>query len=125
MNVASGPRVRSKSELVIADKLQARRIDYAYEQPLVLPDGRIRYPDFTIADHARGVTYYWEHLGMLADPAYRAPWERKRGEYLAAGIAPHEKGGDAEGVMGETRDDAGWGLDAAKIARVIDEVLLS
>lgn len=120
-----GELVRSKSELVIADKLHARGIDYSYEQPLVLPDGRIRYPDFTIADHARGVTYYWEHLGMLADPTYRARWERKRGEYLAAGIAPHEKGGDAEGILIETRDDAGGGLDAARIARVIDEVLLS
>ena len=32
-----GDLVRSKSELVIADKLHARGIDYAYEQPLVLP----------------------------------------------------------------------------------------
>ena len=52
-----GDLVRSKSELVIADKLHARGIDYAYEQPLVLPNGRTRYPDFTIADHARGVTF--------------------------------------------------------------------
>jgi hypothetical protein len=49
-----GELVRSKSELVIADKLYARGIDYAYEQPLVLPNGHIRYPDFTIADQARG-----------------------------------------------------------------------
>ena len=62
-----GDLVRSKSELVIADKLHARGIDYAYEQPLVLPNDRTRYPDFTIADHARGVTFYWEHLGMLDD----------------------------------------------------------
>src|SRR5262249_14556225 len=54
-----GDIVRSKSELVIADKLHSRGIDYAYEQPLTLGDGRVRYPDFTIADHARGVTFYW------------------------------------------------------------------
>ena len=64
--------MRSKSELVAADKVHARRIDYAYEQPLVLPNGRTRYPDFTIADHARDVTFYWEHLGMLDDQGYRA-----------------------------------------------------
>ena len=78
--------MRSKSELVIADKLFAAGVEYAYEQPLVLPSGSTRYPDFTISDHARGVTFYWEHLGMLADPGYRARWERKRAEYVEAGI---------------------------------------
>lgn len=119
-----GDLVRSKSELVIADKLHARGIDYAYEQPLILGDGRVRYPDFTIADHAGGVTYYWEHLGLLDDPGYRARWERKRAEYLAAGIRPHENGGGPEGTLIETRDDPGGGLDAGRIAKLIDEVVL-
>jgi aldehyde:ferredoxin oxidoreductase len=39
-----GELVMSKSELVIADKLHARGIDYAYESPLVLPGGRVRFP---------------------------------------------------------------------------------
>jgi hypothetical protein len=39
--------VRSKSELVIADKLYSRSIEYAYEQPLAIGEGRLRYPDFT------------------------------------------------------------------------------
>ena len=77
-----GDLVRSKSELVIADKLYARGLDYAYEQPLALPSGRTRYPDFTIADHARGVNFYWEHLGMIDDQGYRVRWEGKRAEYL-------------------------------------------
>ena len=119
-----GDLVRSKSELVIADKLHARGIDYAYEQPLVLPNGRIRYPDFTIADHARGVSFYWEHLGMLDDPRYRARWEGKRTEYLRCGIGSHEDGGGPEGTLVETRDEPGGGLDAAAIASVIDGVLL-
>ena len=119
-----GDLVRSKSELVIADKLHARDIDYAYEQPLVLPNGRIRYPDFTIADDARGVTFYWEHLGMLDDPGYRARWEGKRAEYLESGIGPHEDGGGPEGTLIETRDEPGGKLDAAAIASVIDAVIL-
>lgn len=45
-----GELVRSKSELVIADKLHARSVDYAYEQPLTLSNGRTKYPDFTIVD---------------------------------------------------------------------------
>ena len=56
-----GELVRRKSELVIAGKLHARGVDYAYEQPLILANGRVRYPDFTIADPASGVTFYWGH----------------------------------------------------------------
>jgi len=87
-------------------------------------DGRVRHPDFTIADHASGVTYYWEHLGLLDEPGYRARWERKRAEYLAAGIRPHENGGGPEGALIETRDDPRGGLDAGRIAKLIDEVVL-
>lgn len=120
-----GDLVRSKSELVIADKLHARGIEYAYEQALVLPNGRIRYPDFTITDHARGVKFYWEHLGLLDDPGYRVRWQRKRAEYLEAGIKPHEDGGGPDGTLIETREEAGGGLDAAAIATVIDRVILA
>jgi len=119
-----GDLVRSKSELVIADKMHARGIEYAYEQPLVLPDGRTRYPDFTITDHARGVTFYWEHLGMLDDPGYRSRWERKREEYARNGVLPWKQGGGEVGTLIETRDDPGGGLDANQIARLIEEVLL-
>jgi len=119
-----GDLVRSKSELVIADKLHARGVNYAYEQRLILGEGRTRYPDFTIADHARGVTFYWEHLGLLDDPAYRARWDRKKAEYLAAGIRTHEEGGGPEGILIETRDDARGGLDGGHIANLIDEVVL-
>ncbi|NPU97346.1 MAG: AAA family ATPase [Candidatus Omnitrophica bacterium] len=118
-----GELVRSKSELVIANMLFARGIDYAYEQPLVLPSGRTLYPDFTIADSARGVTYYWEHLGMLDDPAYRARWERKRQEYADAGILPWPEGGGEEGTLIETGDEPGGALDAERIARVIEGMM--
>ena len=118
-----GDLVRSKSELVIADKLYASGIDYGYEQPLPLADGKVRYPDFTIADQARGVTFYWEHLGLLDDPGYRERWEWKKEEYRRAGILPWEEGGGEEGTLIETRDDPGGGLDAGVIRRLIDEVL--
>jgi hypothetical protein len=118
-----GDLVRSKSELVIADKLFARGIDYAYEQPLVLKDGHVRYPDFTISDHARGITFYWEHLGLLDDSGYRARWQKKRAEYLSAEIRPWEDGGGEAGMLIETRDDPGGALNAEAIARIIDKVL--
>jgi hypothetical protein len=119
-----GDLVRSKSELVIADKLFARNIDYAYERPLVLPGGRVRYPDFTITDHARGVTFYWEHLGLLDDPGYRARWEKKRAEYLTSEIRPWQDGGGNAGTLIETRDDPGGALDGRMIAKVIEETLV-
>jgi len=119
-----GDLVRSKSELVIADKLFGRGVEYAYEQPLVLPNGHTRYPDFTIANHARGVTFYWEHLGILDDPGYRARWESKRKEYLDSGIQPSDEAPDSDGVLIETHDKTGGGLDAAEIARIIDQVVL-
>ena len=119
-----GDLVRSKSELVIADKLYARGVEYGYEQPLVLSNGRVRYPDFTIEDHARGVTYYWEHLGLLEDPGYCKRWEIKRAEYLDAKIKPHAEGGGRNGTLIETRDEPGGRLDASKIASLIDSVIL-
>ena len=121
----NGDLVRSKSEVIIADKLFARGVDYAYEQPLTLPSGRIRYPDFTIADPARGVTFYWEHLGLLDDPGYRKRWERKRAEYLEAGIRPWQEPGDSEHILVETRDQPGGSFDSTEIARLLDEVVMA
>jgi hypothetical protein len=83
----------------------------------------VRYPDFTIADHASGVTFYWEHLGMLGNPSYRKRWERKRAEYEAAGIAGWKDGGGDNGTLIETRDDEHGGLDAAAISKLIDQVV--
>lgn len=119
-----GDLVRSKSELVLANMLHAREIDYEYEAPLTLPDGRIRYPDFTITNHARGVTFYWEHLGLLDNPGYRARWEKKRAEYIRAGISPCQDGGGEVGTLIETRDETGGALDTRSMARLIETYIL-
>lgn len=120
-----GDLVRSKSELTIADKLHTRRIEYAYEQPLILGEGRVRYPDFTITDSSRGVTFYWEHLGLLDDPGYRARWERKRDEYRKAGIIGWDEGGGEAGALIITRDDPGGALDSGRIAKLIEDVFFT
>lgn len=59
---------------------------YRYEQKLENPaDPRdFRLPDLTII--YAGDTFYWEHLGMLGNPAYRQEWERKRAWYEGLGI---------------------------------------
>lgn len=117
-----GELVRSKSELCIADKLRARGIEYVYEPRIVMSGGAERYPDFKITDDDSGVVYYWEHLGMLGDPDYRRRWDGKLAEYRDSGILPHEEGGGPNGTLLTTRDDPDGGLDAAKIAALIDEV---
>ncbi len=49
--------VRSKSELIIANALAAKGVDYAYERPLTI-EGVTKYPDFTIEDMESGQTFY-------------------------------------------------------------------
>ena len=121
-----GDLVRSKSEVVIADKLHGRKVDYFYERPIALGTGLERYPDFTIVDDDSGRTFYWEHLGMLDDPEYAARWARKLAEYRRAGILPHdEKVAGPNGTLIVSRDEPGGGLDSMRIARLIDEVILS
>lgn len=80
-----GDAVRSKSEVIIANLLHGKGLDYAYERRLVGDDASVRYPDFTIEDAESGVTVYWEHLGMLSNPDYRDRWERKVEWYRAQG----------------------------------------
>ncbi len=114
--------VRSKSEVIIADRLAAHSIDYAYEQPLTVAK-TTKYPDFTIEDMESGVNYYWEHCGMLHVPQYRRRWEEKLDWYRANKILPHDEGGGERGVLIITRDGADGSIDAANIDRLINEVL--
>ena len=119
-----GDLVRSKSELVIANKLHTHGIEYGYEQQLNIGEGKVRYPDFTIVDHARGINFYWEHLGLLSDQSYRERWARKKEEYRDVGILPYEDGGGPEGTLIETYDDPSGALDSQRIALMIDSVIL-
>lgn len=118
-----GELVRSKSEVIIADKLFARGIDYAYESPLTFADGIERFPDFTVVDDMTGRRFYWEHLGMLDKPGYAERWARKLVAYRASGVLPVEEGHGPQGTLITTRDDPGGALDSTKIAKVIDEVI--
>ena len=87
-----GELVRSKSEVIIANLLDANGVDYAYEEKLKIDD-LIKYPDFTIHDDDTGIDYYWEHCGMMQNPSYRRRWENKRQWYIDNDIIPYEDGG--------------------------------
>ncbi|MGB4057257.1 MAG: AAA family ATPase [Alphaproteobacteria bacterium] len=81
----TGDMVRSKSEVIIANLLHEREIPFKYEITLSAPDGTKKLPDFTI--HWAGETWYWEHEGMLHDPAYRKYQEAKHAWYKKHGFS--------------------------------------
>lgn len=114
--------VRSKSELIIADRLHSNGVDYTYEQPLVL-NGRTRYPDFTIDDAESGRKFYWEHCGMLVDPQYKSRWERKLDWYRSNGVLPWQEGGGPSGALIVTEDTAKGGISSGEIDHLIRRVI--
>lgn len=79
---ARGERVRSKSEIIIADTLHRHGIPYRYEFPLTLQrsednsDSRAfgstvtLHPDFLCLNVRTRAEFYWEHFGLMDDPDY-------------------------------------------------------
>ena len=83
-----GERVRSKSELIIANILYALGIPYKYECPLYLEGMGIVHPDFTILNVRLRKVLYWEHQGMLDREEYAELTARKMCAYVANGYLP-------------------------------------
>ncbi len=65
-----GERVRSKSEVMIANALDHYGIPYRYEFPIFLSGNKMLYPDFTALNVRKRVLYIWEHMGKMDDPDY-------------------------------------------------------
>lgn len=84
---SSGERVRSKSEVMIADALTNAGVPYLYEFPLKLGAVTV-HPDFTILRVEDRQELYWEHLGMMDDPDYCQGALRKIRMYESFEIIP-------------------------------------
>ena len=82
-------RVRSKSEVIIADILDEAGIPFLYEKPLRLKTGTV-HPDFTLLNIRTREELYWEHLGMMDDTDYRNSAFLKLRNYEANGLYPYE-----------------------------------
>ena len=65
-----GERVRSKSEKIIADRLQVLGIPYRYEYPLQLKNDITIYPDFTLLNIDTKEEIYLEHCGLMSEQNY-------------------------------------------------------
>ena len=81
---SSGERVRSKSELLIAEALIRYNIPYRYECPVYHNGELMGVPDFNCLNVRQRKDYYWEHLGMLADPNYANKNVKKLERYSLA-----------------------------------------
>ena len=84
---SAGILVRSKSEALIAMLLHTSKIPFRYECALPLGDV-IVYPDFTIRHPRTGQLFYWEHFGMMDNPAYIKNAFSKLQLYTEHGIVP-------------------------------------
>ena len=83
-----GERVRSKSEIIIADALYRHGVPYRYEYPLELKSGRTFHPDFLCLNLRTRQEFYWEHFGMMDDPDYTENAVSKVKLYNENGIFP-------------------------------------
>ena len=85
-----GENVRSKSEVIIADRLFHAGIPYRYEVmiPLEFEDIIRVYPDFQILNVRTRKVFYWEHLGMLGDIDYFDNQLKKISGYARNGYVP-------------------------------------
>ena len=83
-----GERVRSKSEILIANQLDYMDRKYHYEKPLRLTSGEIIYPDFTILHEKTRKTVYLEHFGRMSDAEYVAVNMERLNKYIDSGIYP-------------------------------------
>jgi hypothetical protein len=76
----------------------------------------------SVANAASGVTYYWEHCGMLADKGYRNRWERKQNWYHKHNILPLEEGGGENGNSVVSQDDERGGINLVEIKKLIQRI---
>lgn len=80
-----GEHVRSKAELILANKFFKEGIPYVYEPRIELKNGRSVYPDFALLDIRERKTYYWEHFGLMDVPEYSEKMVIKIEEYQENG----------------------------------------
>lgn len=88
---ANGERVRSKSEVIIADLLARENIPYKYECPIILDHARTVYPDFTLLHVKKRKELLLEHFGRMDDPEYAEKALNKINTYERNGIYPGEQ----------------------------------
>ena len=114
---ANGVKVRSKSELIIANMLEKNGVCYRYEYPITLKGlGTVR-PDFFCLNKRTGKEYVWEHFGMMDNIAYA--------NKNIAKIQAYEQNGFLAGKnMIMTFESSVTPISSSTIKQMIEEYLL-
>lgn len=81
-----GERMRSKSEVLIANALAKHNVPYKYEMPVKRENGAYIYPDFCVLNIRKRKEIFWEHLGKMGDMEYVSRNLWKLNEYKKMGI---------------------------------------
>ena len=113
----SGVRVRSKSELIIANRFEKYHVPFLYEVPVYIGGNTFR-PDFLVLKLPERKEIYWEHLGMLGSADYSDKNIWKINTYSSGGI-----------VLGDnlivTLESSQVPLSTDNIDQIIKKVILS
>ena len=87
----NGEYVKSKSETIIADRLERAGVPYHYEPKIALAELEIGEifqwnPDFKVLNLRTGKEYFWEHFGRIDDPEYFSTCQMKLRLYAQNGL---------------------------------------
>ena len=99
LTTLDGERVRSKSELIIADRLKNAKVPYYYEGKYIFVDNELNgkrsafekgyevwFPDFQVLNTRTGELLFWEHFGLMDNPDYCASAQFKIETYAKHGF---------------------------------------
>jgi hypothetical protein len=85
---ARGERVRSKSEILIANALFYSGVPYLYEYPVAIKGRGDFHPDFMCLNLKDGTSVIWEHFGLMDNPDYCDKALSKIALYSSSGWIP-------------------------------------
>lgn len=112
-----GERVRSKSEVIIANLFYKYQIPYRYEFPLTIKDFGVVYPDFLALNVRKRKEIYVEHFGLIDDSVYLENAIKKITKYKLSGVSQ----GNNLVIFSETMRNP---LNIQLVERTIKEIFL-
>lgn len=116
LRTASGELVRTRGEIIIADKLDSFGLSYVYEWPKWI-DGKLRWPDFAVLHPKTQEVITIEYMGRFDDREYREKNSIRLEEFYGAGY-----------ILGQNflifMDNEQGVIDSSKIHRVLKAFFL-
>ncbi len=109
---SAGVRLRSKSEVMIADMLERYDIPYKYEYPLKLEGLGTARPDFLCLNVKRRKEFVWEHFGMMDNISYANKNVQKLNVYEQNGFT---MGDNLIATFESSQNPLGYGAIKSKI----------